>query len=145
MQGGIQAWMVLGLLSALFAAFVGIAGKRGMEAVDPTLATAIRGVIMATALCGLTLALGKQSGLAGVSRAGLAWTAVSALCGAASWLCYFAALRDGPAGGVIALDRLSVVFALILAALVLREKLTPAVILGGVLMTTGALLIARGK
>src|SRR5262249_55004998 len=45
-----QPWMWLGLGSAVFAALVGVVGKKGLDVVDPTLATAIRAVIMAVAL-----------------------------------------------------------------------------------------------
>jgi bacterial/archaeal transporter family protein len=82
-----------------------------------------------------------------VPKDALGWIALSGLCGALSWLAYFAALKVGPAGGVAAVDRLSVVFALVLAALVLGESLTPLKALGGALMAAGAVLVvlAPGK
>ena len=58
---------------------------------------------------------------------------LTGLAGAASWVCYFFALRDGPAGPVQAIDRLSLVFTLLLAAAFLSERLTGRVLLGGVL------------
>jgi transporter family protein len=134
-------WIILALLSAMFAALVGILGKRGLEEVDPTLATAIRAFVMAVAMVAVAAGLGKIGGVGKVHENALGWIALSGAAGAASWLCYFAALRLGPAGGVAALDRLSVVFTLVLAALFLKEKLTPQVVLGGLLMVAGALLI----
>jgi bacterial/archaeal transporter family protein len=50
-------WVGLGLLSALFAALVGVVGKRGMESVDPTLGTAIRSLVMAAVVVTLALSL----------------------------------------------------------------------------------------
>jgi transporter family protein len=138
-------WVWLGLLSAVFAGLVGVVGKRGLDAVDPTLGTAVRAVIMALFLVFAALALGKMKGLAAIPRGALLWIAASGLCGAASWLCYFWALRFGPAGAVAAVDRLSVVFALLFAALFLRERLTPLTLLGGALMVLGALLVLRGR
>jgi transporter family protein len=120
-------------------------GKRGLDAVDPTLGTAIRAVIMAVALVAAALALGKARGLNAVPPVALLWIALSGLCGAASWLCYFWALRFGPAGPVAALDRLSVAFALVLAAAFLGERLTPLSTLGGALMVLGAILVVRGR
>lgn len=135
------AWVGLGLLSALFAALVGVVGKRGMDSVDPTLGTAIRSLVMAAVVVGLAVALGKVSGVRTVPKDALGWIALSGLCGALSWLAYFAALRTGPAGGVAAVDRLSVVFALALAAVVLGERLTPLKAIGGLLMAAGAVLV----
>src|SRR5689334_17238957 len=102
-----KPWIWLALGSALFAGLVGVVGKRGLDVVDPTLGTAIRATIMAAALALVTAALGKAGGIATVPRSALGWIALSGACGAASWLCYFWALRYGPAGPVAALDRLS--------------------------------------
>lgn len=62
------------------------------------------------------------------------------MAGALSWLMMFAALKVGPAGGVAALDRLSVVFVVILAAIFLGEALTWKTALGVLLITLGALM-----
>jgi bacterial/archaeal transporter family protein len=137
-----KPWIVLGLLSAVFAGLVGVVGKRGLDQVDPTLGTAVRAVIMAAALALAALALGKMQGVTSIPRGALLWIALSGACGAASWLAYFWALRFGPAGPVAALDRLSVVFALLFAALFLRERLTSFGLLGGALIVAGAILIA---
>jgi transporter family protein len=137
--------MVLALLSALFAALVGVVGKRGLEGIDPTLATAIRAVIMAGFLVGAAASLGKLGGLREVSKPALGWIALSGFCGAASWLCYFWALREGPAGQVAVLDRLSVVLTLLLAALILKERLTAGAAAGGALMVLGAMLVLQAK
>ncbi len=138
-------WIGLALLSAVFAALVGVVGKRGLEGVDPTLGTAIRAAIMGVFLVAMAGVLGKWSGLRTVGRPALGWIALSGVCGALSWLCYFAALRLGKAGPVAALDRLSIVFTLLLAALILKERLTPTAAVGALLITAGALLVARGK
>ncbi len=136
-----KQWIGLALLSAFFAALVGIAGKRGLETVDPTTATAVRSLFMAGFLVLAAAAVGKLTGVSRLPAPALGWIAVSGLCGAASWLCYFWALRSGPAGGVAALDRVSVAFTLILAAVFLKERLSPQVILGGALMVIGAVLV----
>lgn len=138
-------WILLSLLSAVFAGLIGVVGKRGLESVDPTLGTAIRGVLMAVVLVGAALVLGKGRGLREVPRDALLWIAASGLCGAASWLCYFGALKAGPAAGVAAIDRTSVVFALLFAALLLGERVTLLSGFGGALIVIGALLVARGR
>jgi transporter family protein len=64
---------------------------------------------------------------------------------AVSSLLTFRALKDGDASQVNPLERVSLVFAVILAAIFLKEKLTWQVIVGAVLMTAGALFIALAK
>jgi len=134
-------WIVYALLSAVFAALVAILGKFGVKDVDTTLATAVRAVVMAAFLVTAALSLGKGALLQQLTSKPLLFIALSGLAGAVSWLFYFLALKQGPASGVAALDRLSVVFVIILAAVFLAEKLTAIKLAGAVLLTVGAILI----
>ncbi len=134
-------WVVYALLSALFAALVAILGKIGVKDVDTTLATAVRAVVMAVFLVSAALVLGKGGLLEQLTSRPLLFIILSGLAGAISWLFYFLALKEGSASGVAALDRLSVVFVVILAALFLAEKLTWLKIGGALLLTLGAILI----
>ena len=118
-------WIIFALLSAAFAALVAILGKIGIGDVDSTLATAVRAVIMAGFLVVAALVLGKASQLSSIGGRALMFIAGSGIAGALSWLCYFLALKQGPASGTAALDRLSVVFVLLFAAMFLGEPLTP--------------------
>jgi transporter family protein len=136
-------WVVLGLLSAIFAALVAILAKLGLQSVDATLATTVRAAIMALLLIAVSLTTGRFALLSGFS--GDAWVLIvlSGLAGAASWLCYFLAIQVGNASQVSALDRLSIVFVVILAGVFLGEDLGPLKLLGAGLIVAGALLIAR--
>lgn len=135
-------WIFYALLAAVFAAAVAIFGKLGLKALDPTLATAVRSVIMAGFMICAAFALGKFNGWNLQAFTGKEWLLIAGagVAGALSWLFYFIALKEGPAAGVSALDRLSVVFVVILAAVFLGEALTWKTILGATLITTGALL-----
>ncbi len=62
-----------------------------------------------------------------------------------SWLFYFKALQLGQASQVTPIDKLSLVITIVLAAIILKEKVSFSIIAGGVLMTIGAILIATGK
>lgn len=134
-------WIMYALLSAIFAAAVAILGKIGLKNVDSTLATTIRAVVMAMFLLGATLVLQKFSLLKTVGSQTLTFIVFSGIAGALSWLFYFLALKNGPATGVAALDRLSVVFVVILAAMFLGEALTLKSVSGLVLLVLGALLL----
>ena len=83
---------------------------------DPTLGTAVRAVIMAAALALAALALGKMQGVTSIPRGALLWDRAERGLRCGSWLAYFWPFAC-PAGPVAALDRLSVVFALVFAAL----------------------------
>lgn len=136
-----HSWMLFALLSAFFAALVAIFGKLGLKGVDTTLATAIRGVIMAVFLVVVAFALGKVHFGEALTGRTLLFIVLSGIAGALSWLAYFTALKLGPASGVAALDRLSVVFVFIAATLFLAEAFTWKHLLGAALVSLGAVLL----
>lgn len=136
-----MSWVFFALMSAVMAAGVAIFGKLGIKGVDSTLATTVRAVVMAVFLVIVSGVMGKLQLLGTITNRVLLFIVLAGISGALSWLFYFFALRFGPATGVAALDRLSVVFVLILAALFLGESLTWKTGLGGLLITMGALLM----
>jgi transporter family protein len=137
-----MSWIVFAILSAIFAALVAIFGKVGISNLDNTLATTVRAFIMFLFLGGVSLYLGVFNKLNQIDSKALTFITLSGIAGALSWLCYFYALKKGPASGVAALDRLSVVFVLILSVIFLSQSLNIKTITGAILITIGAILFA---
>jgi len=137
-------WILYAFLSALAAALVAIFAKLGLGEVDPTLATTLRSIVMTAVLLLAAWLLGSFDDLATAGLRSREWLllVLAGLAGAASWLFYFFALRWGPASAVVAIDRLSVVFVVVLAAVFLAESLNWRAIVGSLLMASGAALIA---
>jgi len=137
-------WLVYALLSSITAAAVAILGKLGLSGVDSTLATTVRSFIMAGFLFLVSLSLGKFSGFSLKTFTGKDWMliALSGVAGALSWLFYFFALKYGLATKVVVIDRLSLVFVILLAAMFLGESLGWKSVLGGLMMVSGAIIIA---
>lgn len=136
-----MGWIPLAILGAAFAALVAIFGKIGLQGVDTTTATTIRAVIMAGFLLVLAFALGKLNISELPNGKALLFIALSGIAGALSWLAMFAALKTGPAPGVAALDRLSVVFVLVFSLLFLGTQFSWKAALGAGLIVVGALLM----
>lgn len=137
-------WLVLAFLSAATAALVAIFGKLGLKNVDPTFATTVRSLIMAVFLVVTSLFLGKFNNINFGSLSNRDWLLIvlAGVAGALSWLFYFGALKVGLATKVVVIDRLSLVFVVILAALFLGEALSWRVALGSILMVAGAVIIS---
>lgn len=136
-------WVLYALGAAVTAALVAVFGKIGLREIDPTTATIVRGVIMAAILVVGGFLFGKLTAAHFTGFSGKAWLYIflAAAAGAASWIFYFVALRDGPAGAVAVIDKLSVVFVIFLAALFLGESLTLKSLAGVALTVAGTLLI----
>lgn len=133
--------MLFALIGAGFAALVAIFAKIGLEGVDTTFATTLRAIVMAVFLIVVALGLGKfDLGNLPPGKA-LFFIALSGIAGALSWLAMFAALKLGPAPGVSAIDRTSVVFVLIFSILFLGTQFTWKAALGALLIAAGAILL----
>lgn len=137
-------WLVVALLSAFFAALVAIFGKIGLKNLDSTLATTIRSVVMALFLIVTSLSLGKFNGFSFQSLSGKDWfwIIMAGTAGALSWLFYFWALKLTTATKVVVIDRLSLVFVIILAGVFLSEAIGWKTVLGAVLMIAGAIIVS---
>ncbi|KKW22313.1 MAG: hypothetical protein UY71_C0002G0005 [Parcubacteria group bacterium GW2011_GWB1_52_7] len=136
-------WLLFAFLSAIAAAGVAIFAKLGLQTIDSTLATTVRSVIMAGFLVIVSFLLKKFDGFSLTSFSSREWIliALAGIAGALSWLFYFFALKQGFASRVAAIDRLSLVFVVVLAAVFLGETLGWKSALGALLMVAGALLI----
>ena len=134
-------WLILALLSAVFAALTSILAKVGIEGVNSNLATAIRTAVVLVMAWGMVFLTDAQGGIGSISRRSWLFLILSGLATGASWLCYYRALQIGQASKVVPVDKLSVVITLVLAFVFLHEKFTWKSIAGAVLITAGTLLM----
>lgn len=134
-------WMLFAFLSAIFAALTSILAKIGIEGVNSNLATAIRTVVVVGMSWGMVFLTHAQSGISEISRRSWLFLILSGLATGASWLCYYRALQMGEASKVVPIDKLSVVFTLILAFVFLHEKFTTKSLIGSILIGVGTLVM----
>jgi len=134
-------WMILALLSAVFAALTSILAKVGIDGVNSNLATAIRTMVVVVMAWGMVFLTHAQSGLSEISRKSWIFLILSGLATGASWLCYYRALQLGDASKVVPIDKLSVVITLILAFVFLHEQFTVKSIIGCILIGAGTLIM----
>lgn len=138
-------WFVWALLSALFAAATALLAKIGVAHVDPNLATAVRTTVVVLFAWAIALAFGAHNGMAQLDRRNWVYLALSGLATGLSWICYFRALSVGQASKVAPIDKLSVVFVILLAWPLLGERITAWKLLGGGLIAAGAIVLALAQ
>ena len=134
-------WAVFALLSALFAALTGILAKLGMEGINSNLATALRTIVVLVMAWGIVFAIGKHTGIGDITARSWMFLFLSGLATGLSWICYFHALQIGEASKVVPIDKFSVVISIVLAFLILGEKVTALKVLGGLLITAGTFVL----
>ncbi|MEM5778140.1 MAG: EamA family transporter [Candidatus Aenigmatarchaeota archaeon] len=137
-------WLIFAILSALTASLVAIFGKIGLENIDANVATMVRAGIMFAFLILFTIFNGKLNEVSSIfsNSKAITYIFLSGIAGALSWLFYFFALKLGKVSQVVPIDRLSIVFAIILAFFILGEKISLKVAVGSALVVAGAIIIA---
>jgi transporter family protein len=137
-----MSWLFWSLLSAVFAAATALLAKIGVAHVEPNLATAVRTSVVLVFTWIIAISVGSHTGLTHIDRRGWLFLAASGIATGLSWICYFRALSLGEASQVAPIDKLSVVFVILLAWPVLGEALTARKLVGGVLIAAGAIVLA---
>jgi len=133
------------LLSAAFAAMTAIFAKVGVEDINPDLATFIRTTVVLASFAVILFATGQFSAPGPISTRTWLFLVLSGLATGASWLCYFRALKLGPATLVAPIDKLSVVLVALFAFVFLGERPSATGWLGIALIAAGAVILAFKK
>src|SRR5215470_19138490 len=136
-----QSWQLWAVLSAVFAALTAIFAKVGVEGINSDLATLIRTVIVLVTLSLILFATGQFTNPGPISAKSWLFLLLSGLGTGASWLCYFRALKLGPATLVAPIDKLSVVLVALFGVTFLGERPSWNGWLGIALISAGAVLI----
>lgn len=139
---GEKGWLFYAAGSAVFAALQSILGKVGVQDMDSTLATALRTVVVL--IFAWAIVLGKKEGgdWKEMTRRDAVLLVLSGITTGASWLCYYRALQTGRASVVVPIDKCSILFAVALSAIFLKEKQTRRSLLALALVVAGTFMIA---
>lgn len=138
---GERGWLFYAAGSAVFAALQSILGKVGVQDMDSTLATALRTVVVL--IFAWAIVLGKKEGgdWKKMTRRDAVLLVLSGITTGASWLCYYRALQTGRASVVVPIDKCSILFAVALSAIFLKEKQTRRSLLALALVVAGTFMI----
>lgn len=138
----VEGWFHWALLSAVFAALTAIFAKLGLAGVDSDFATLIRTFLITLVLALLVVVTGKWSNPAALPHRAWLYLTLSAMATGASWVCYFRALKAGPASRVAPVDKLSLVLVAVFAFLFLHERPSPREWFGIALVTVGVVVLS---
>ena len=136
-----SSWIFYALLSAVFAALTAVLAKAGLKNIDSNLATAIRTAIVLVIAWGVVFFRGSANQIPGLSKSNWLFLGLSAVATGLSWLFYYRALQLGKVSEVSAIDKGSIVFAILLSFLFLKEPATPRILFGAGLIVAGMLVL----
>jgi transporter family protein len=138
-----EEWILYAFVSMFFAGFTSVIAKMGLAGISGELGLTIRTLFVCGFVLVFAVASVPLSSLADVGPRNLLWLGLSGVTTALSWVFYYKALKVGDVATVALIDKGSVVVAMLLAWLVLREEITLRMAAGAALIVTGLLVMAR--
>ncbi len=139
-------WLMMAVLSAVFAGLTSILAKCGIRRTDSDLATALRTVVVLVFSWGMAVLAGSAGDATAIGGKSMLFLLLSGAATGASWLCYFKALSLGDVSQVAPVDKMSTVLTVLLAILLFGETANlPFKMSGTALLTAGILTMAGQK
>lgn len=138
-------WIAFAFASAFFAGVTSILAKCGIRETDSTVATAIRTIVVLIFAWLMVFIVGSQSAIAAIDGKTLLFLILSGLATGGSWLCYFKALQLGDINKVVPIDKSSTILTILLAFIFLHEEISPAKMLGVVLIAIGTFMMIEKR
>lgn len=135
-----MGWQIFALGSAFFAALTAIFGKIGVGEINSNLATFIRTIVVLLASAAIISLRHEWIRPTSISHKSILFLVLSGLCTGFSWLCYYHALKIGPASRVAPVDKLSVVMVVVFAIFFLGETFTWKIGVGSAMIVAGVIL-----
>lgn len=136
-----RRWLIYAIGSAIFASLTSILAKIGISQVDSQTVTAIRTVVVMIMAWLVVIVTRSYQPITSLHKKQVGAIVFSALATGLSWLCYFAALKEGPASIVVPIDKLSIVVSILFASLVLHERQNIKTIIGLICIVVSTLLL----
>ena len=139
-------WIIIAVLSALFAGLTSILAKCGIRKTDSDVATVLRTIVVLLFSWIMVFIIGSVNTIAQITPKSLLFLILSGIATGASWICYFKALSVGDVNKVIPVDKSSTVLTVLLAIILFSETNHIAVkLVGTVLLTVGIFLMIKKK
>jgi transporter family protein len=138
-----EKWVVYALISMLFAGFTSVIAKMGLAGISGELGLTIRTLFVSLLVAGFAVYAIPTQDFATLNRANIFWLGLSGVTTTLSWIFYYKALKLGDVATVALIDKGSVVVAILLAWLLLKEVITLRIIIGATLIVGGLLVMVK--
>src|SRR5690349_16809481 len=129
-----KPWIIYAVASMLFAGFTSVIAKLGLSGISGELGLAVRTCFVFVLILGFAAVSVPGEQLSALTRANLFWLGLSGVSTAISWVFYYKAIKEGEVSTVAIIDKGSMVVAVLLAVLILKEQITARTLAGAALM-----------
>lgn len=136
-------WVAYALVSMIFAGFTSVIAKMGLAGISGELGLTIRTLFVSLFVLGFAAIAVPMNDYSLLNRTNIIWLSLSALTTTLSWIFYYKALKLGDVATVALIDKGSVVVAILLAWLLLKEVITLRILIGGALIVGGLMVMVK--
>lgn len=139
-------WIIMAVLSAVFAGLTTILAKCGIKNTDSDVATAIRTIVVLLFSWIMVFVVDSFDTITDIEPKSLLFLILSGTATGLSWICYFKALSMADVNKVVPIDKSSTILTVILAIIIFGETHNLAVKLAGtVMIALGVFLMIEKK
>ncbi|MBK6978338.1 MAG: EamA family transporter [Cytophagaceae bacterium] len=137
-----EKWTIYAIVSMIFAGLTSVIAKFGMKDLSSDTALTIRtSVVFALVFTNAFIFKNAYSEIQQAPAKNWIFLSISGLTTAVSWIFYYRAMKLGPVSYIASIDKASIVVTLILSFLILKEPITPKILIGGGLILIGMLFL----
>ena len=138
-----ERWVLYAFISMFFAGFTAVIAKQGLAGISAELGLTIRTLFVCVFILLFALLAVAPTEIKSLQKVNYVWLGLSGMTTALSWVFYYKALKVGDVATVALIDKGSVVIAMLLAWLLLKEVITLRLVLGAALIVLGLVTIAK--
>ena len=141
-----MTWLMMAVLSAVFAGLTSVLAKCGIKKTDSDVATALRTIVVLVFSWVMVFIVGSYPTITDIGGKSLLFLVLSGFATGASWICYFKALSMGDINKVVPIDKSSTILTVLLAIICFGETDNLAVkLIGTTLLAVGIFLMIEKK
>ena len=138
-----ERWIIYAFISMFFAGFTAVIGKHGLTGISSELGLTIRTIFVFLFVLIFAAMFVSPAEVRNLQKSNYVWLGASGLAAALSWIFYYKAIKIGDVATVALIDKGSVVIAILLAWLLLKEAISLRIALGAALIVAGLFVIAK--
>lgn len=138
-----ERWVIYAFISMLFAGFTSVVAKQGLVGISAELGLTLRTIFVCVFVLIFAMLAVDSAEIKSLQKVNYIWLALSGITTAVSWVFYYKALKIGDVATVALIDKGSVVIAIILAWVLLKEVITLRMMIGAAFIVLGLLVIAK--
>lgn len=136
-----EKWIIYAILSMLFAGLTSVVAKFGLKEVSADVGLALRTTVVFIFVLMNALLFQNIKELQSITKKSMVFLFISGITTSLSWIFYYRAIKTGAVSYVASIDKASIVITLLLSFTLLREPVTPKIIIGATLILAGMFVL----